>query len=438
MKNTFISKIRLLSLVLGSAVLMTQCEKKVVEELPEIVLSDKGVRVSALASAPSVLNMDSVTSDSGHAYSLKKNFQTSGDSNNEPYISVLKIYENGIELGPAHAVHNDIRNLGEGRFSHWGNRLYFSASDNTDPRTNGRVYTYSVGEAGPIGYANVDGLTTGGEGGDTVVVYTLPDLIDAASSSSPLCIFVADSILGSGYINVNSNKTIVGLSGSSLEGFGLFIYDKNNIIIKNMTIRNVETYTNIIIKENSHHVWVDHCTLSSILIPNDWETYDGLLDVTGGASYVTVSWSKFSNSHIPILIGGGDYSYGDIGKLKVTLYNNYFHNVSERQPRVRFGTVHVFNNYFKDVSGYSVGSSVGATVRTDNNYFEDVNMPITTVLGTSQAGYISGESTNSYLNSGSNNITTTASTWLPPYSYQSLVIPAANVPAIVLAGAGAN
>jgi hypothetical protein len=31
-----------------------------------------------------------------------------------------------------------------GRFSHWGDGLHFSASDNSDPRTNGRSYTIIV------------------------------------------------------------------------------------------------------------------------------------------------------------------------------------------------------------------------------------------------------------------------------------------------------
>ena len=54
--------------------------------------------------------------------------------------SSLQLYEDDRPLGPAHAMHDDIRRLGEGRYSHWGSRLYFSASDNSDPRTNGCRY----------------------------------------------------------------------------------------------------------------------------------------------------------------------------------------------------------------------------------------------------------------------------------------------------------
>lgn len=56
-------------------------------------------------------------------------------------VSRLAVFENGQPLGPAHASHADIRVLGGGRFSHWCDKVYFSASDNSDPRTNGRKYT---------------------------------------------------------------------------------------------------------------------------------------------------------------------------------------------------------------------------------------------------------------------------------------------------------
>jgi len=57
--------------------------------------------------------------------------------------SRMKIYENGRPLQHPHCVHAEIRELGEGRFSHWGDRLYFSSTDNTNPLENGRKYTFS-------------------------------------------------------------------------------------------------------------------------------------------------------------------------------------------------------------------------------------------------------------------------------------------------------
>jgi hypothetical protein len=54
--------------------------------------------------------------------------------------SPAKVLEDGIELGPSNAVHDEIRKMGRGRFSFWYDTLYFSTSDNSDPRTNGREY----------------------------------------------------------------------------------------------------------------------------------------------------------------------------------------------------------------------------------------------------------------------------------------------------------
>jgi hypothetical protein len=61
-------------------------------------------------------------------------------SDYESYSS-LRLLEDGRPLGPAHVSHDDIRKSGNGRFAHWGPRLYFSASDSSDPRSNGRSYT---------------------------------------------------------------------------------------------------------------------------------------------------------------------------------------------------------------------------------------------------------------------------------------------------------
>lgn len=55
--------------------------------------------------------------------------------------SSLRLFEDDRELGPSSAVHRDIRELGNGRFSHWRRDLFFSTSDNSDPRTNGRRYS---------------------------------------------------------------------------------------------------------------------------------------------------------------------------------------------------------------------------------------------------------------------------------------------------------
>src|SRR5689334_2063554 len=52
-----------------------------------------------------------------------------GDNLDDPFASPLVLLENGAELGPPHALHAEIREIGEGRFSHWQRTLFFSSSD---------------------------------------------------------------------------------------------------------------------------------------------------------------------------------------------------------------------------------------------------------------------------------------------------------------------
>lgn len=58
--------------------------------------------------------------------------------------SALILLENGRPLGPAHAVHDDIRNKGSGAYSFWRTGLWFSTTDNSDPNTNGRRYSVEL------------------------------------------------------------------------------------------------------------------------------------------------------------------------------------------------------------------------------------------------------------------------------------------------------
>jgi pectate lyase len=458
--NKFKNGLPMSMLLLLIVLTFSKCKKDSNEIIPqdEIALSaeTQAATSTTTVSTPKKLDVSNAKSDGGYAYKINVNLGTPGDSPENPKISKVRLFENGVELTGAHATHADIRNIGKGKFSHWlTTSLYFSASNNSNPKTNGKQYTYSIETAtgtvtttpvtspsspttsnSIVGYAMEGGKTTGGEGGQTVVVSTLSALKSAIASSSPAIIKVSGKITGTGFLNVSSNKTILGLKGSSLEGVGLMIYGTNNVIIRNMTIRNVVTYSNIIIKEGAHHVWVDHCTLSSDR-DHGWEYYDGLLDVGKKANYVTLSWNKLHDNHIPLLIGFGDGSTADKDFLRVTVYKNHFYNVSERQPSTRFGFMHVFNNYMQNGSGYGVGATMGATVRTDNNYFENNDTPITTAYNAAP-GYVSGVSTNIFKNSGPNTITTPESKWVPTYSYQSELIPAANVPAVVSAGAGAT
>jgi hypothetical protein len=71
------------------------------------------------------------------------------------------LLENDQPLGPAHSEHDSIGDLGEGRFSIWNDTIYFSASDNTDPRSNGRSYSlHRITEADDLAATSWTALQT--------------------------------------------------------------------------------------------------------------------------------------------------------------------------------------------------------------------------------------------------------------------------------------
>ncbi|GJM21692.1 MAG: hypothetical protein DHS20C15_16070 [Planctomycetota bacterium] len=62
------------------------------------------------------------------------------DVNGAPDDARLLLFEDGVPLGPARSLHQAIREQGAGAYSHWQGGLYFSSSDDSDPRSNGRDY----------------------------------------------------------------------------------------------------------------------------------------------------------------------------------------------------------------------------------------------------------------------------------------------------------
>src|SRR4051794_11928115 len=79
----------------------------------------------------------------GAAYAKPAPFLTSAaDTLERPAQSGYLVGENGPPLGRAHISKAEIAGKGKGRFSHWaGNGFIFSASNNSDPNSNGRTYT---------------------------------------------------------------------------------------------------------------------------------------------------------------------------------------------------------------------------------------------------------------------------------------------------------
>jgi pectate lyase len=205
-------------------------------------------------------------------------------------------------------------------------------------------------------------------------------------------------------IRVSSNKTVAGLGGGSgFWGGGLALTGVSNVILRNLLIQGPnadDSSDNVdaIHIETSHQIWVDHCDLSSNG-PTGTPTYDGLIDISDGSDFVTVSWTHYHDHGDTGLVGRSDSSAAaaeDAGKNHVTYDHDRFSNVLTG-PRLRFGTIHVLNSLFQDVANYGVASIDGAGTRIENSVFRNVAPPpeddanfgwVTTILTSATAGSV--------------------------------------------------
>ena len=86
------------------------------------------------------LKKENITYKKGFLYTCKIEISDIGlkYKNKNNFI----LYENNIPIGKSEKDHEKIKNIGGGLYCFWtSNTLYFSTSDNTDPRYNNRIYS---------------------------------------------------------------------------------------------------------------------------------------------------------------------------------------------------------------------------------------------------------------------------------------------------------
>ncbi|BFO20936.1 hypothetical protein SHKM778_73240 [Streptomyces sp. KM77-8] len=270
--------------------------------------------------------------------------------------------------------------------------------------------TASAATGGVTGYATQNGGTTGGAGGQTVRATTGTAIHQAlcgrASSSTPIVIQVEGTInhgnttkvsgsscnTAAGVIELKqiSNVTIVGVgNGAVFDQLGIHIRESRNIIIQNVTVRNVKKSGSptsnggdaIGMETDVRNVWVDHTTLEAS--GGESEGYDGLFDMKDNTQYVTLSYSTLRNSGRGGLIGSSET---DTSNGYVTFHHNLYQNIDSRTPLLRGGISHIYNNHYKNLNESGINSRAGARAKVDNNYFEDSKDVLGTFY-TDAAGY---------------------------------------------------
>jgi len=286
-----------------------------------------------------------------------------------------------------------------------------------------------------IGFATLNGGTTGGEGGQVITVKTFAELKQYAEDPTTPYVIQIEGEINTGItayiekgtgkiatgqsaetiettygevIKMGSNKTLLGIGGNAfINRIGIVIQCKSNIIIRNIkfTMQDVPIdksgENKIVAFRNgaevligdpdcigiqadddnlpkadrySYNIWIDHCEFYNFPLDSEHkDRYDGLVDLKNDVQFVTISWCYFHDHSKACLFGKGASDEFD---RTTTLHHNYFENIKgSRLPLLRHGRHHYFNNYqYGCEDGLNV--RVNSNAYVEANYFEDTKTPI--------------------------------------------------------------
>lgn len=265
-----------------------------------------------------------------------------------------------------------------------------------------------------IGFASMNGGTTGGEGGQVVTPSTFDELNAYCTSPLPYIILIDREFKGSNpdastpddpvrrVLKLNSNKTLLGVDSSGfINQINIDINSKQNIIIRNIrfTMKDVPVdvsgsevkilgtnndpdiisisadLSSIPFAERiTRNIWIDHCEFynEDPAVMTDQDRYDGLIDIKNDAQFITISWCYFHDHHKGCLSGSGGSDNYD---RKTTMHHNLFDNISSRIPLQRYGKLHLLNNYVIN-SGNGLNVRIQSEAVAEKNYFKDSKKPI--------------------------------------------------------------
>jgi pectate lyase len=212
----------------------------------------------------------------------------------------------------------------------------------------------------------------GGQGGALCVVTRLDD--DLAAGSLRACLdlpgprwvrFEASGVLSlASPLVVPSFTTLDGRGANvTLTGQPVVLNGAEHVILHNLALRDgVLENRDLLEVQASIHVWLDRLTLR--------RSVDELLGVVEGSRAVTVSRCVFEDQEQAsgILIGNDAASPGDEVQ-EVTLHHNWFRFVRSNLPRLRFGKVHAFNNFYESWESEPLWVTMGGQLASERNVF---------------------------------------------------------------------
>jgi pectate lyase len=202
---------------------------------------------------------------------------------------------------------------------------------------------------------------------------------------------MGSSINSSGFLQVKGasaytrmNTTIEGIGNdATVYGWGFLLRNAGNVEVRNLGILLFQDDA-VSMDTGNVNIWVHNNDITYGKAGGDADQAkgDGSTDLKGASTYTTISYNHYWDSGKAALIGLSESS-----EFFVTFHHNWFDHSDSRHPRIRKGTIHVYNNFFDGVSKYGTGITTAGSAFVESNYYRHSKNPMLISLqGTDIAG----------------------------------------------------
>lgn len=184
----------------------------------------------------------------------------------------------------------------------------------------------------------------------------------------------------SGFLQVKGNSnysemniTLEGIGKDAYAyGWGMLLRYVGNVEVRNLGVA-LFPDDGISLDTGNVNVWLHNNDIFYGTAGGDADQAkgDGSTDLKKGSTYITIAYNHYWDSGKAALVG-----LSETAEFFVTFHHNWFDHSDSRHPRIRTGTIHIYNNFFDGVSKYGVGTTTGSSAFVESNYYRHTKKPM--------------------------------------------------------------
>jgi pectate lyase len=210
---------------------------------------------------------------------------------------------------------------------------------------------------------------------------TRPLIVRLIGNITDYAVMADGDILIENNQNASCSVTAEGVGDDAVcNGWSFRVKGATNVEIRNLAAMNCNSTAgdDFGLQQDNDHIWVHNCDMFYGDAGSDADQIkgDGACDIKG-STYITISYNHFHDNGKSSLLG---LSENTTTGLYITYHHNWFDHSDSRHPRVRFYTVHFYNNYLDGNSKYGAGSTMGSSLFVEGNYFRNCKHPMMTSM----------------------------------------------------------